>query len=271
MPESYRDNVCVVTGAGSGIGRELVCLLVAEGAVVYGLDVSAPRLDELARDLGEGTAFHAIPLDVGCRRDMESASKRIHDEAGSVDLLINNAGVTLLAETASVTFEQWRRVLDINFLGVLHGVHFFYPPMAKRGGGQIANVASIAGNSGYASAQAYATSKGAVIGLTRSLEVEAKTHGVHVCNICPSYVATRIFGDALEDGWTEDCIRKTFMTAPISSGQAAQAIMAGIRKRKKTLVFPLTGHLLYGLTNWFPAGLMVLQKMLLKRFRAARS
>jgi len=271
MTESYQGKVCVVTGAGAGIGKALVRLLVAEGAVVYGLDVNPARLDELTAELGVGGAFHPIPTDVSCRRDMEAAAKRIYQDVPHVDLLVNNAGVTLLAETATVTFGQWRRVLDINFLGVLHGIHYFYPAMVKRGAGQIANVASIAGAGGYASAQAYATSKGAVIGFTRSLEVEAKTHGVHVSNICPSYVATKIFGDALDDDWTEETIRKTFMTPPVSSEKAAQAIMNGIRKRKKTVVFPLTGHLLYWVACWCPIFLMPIQKVLLKRYRSART
>jgi NADP-dependent 3-hydroxy acid dehydrogenase YdfG len=271
MAESYRNKVCVVTGAGAGIGRCLVRILSEEGAVVYGLDVSGARLDALAEELGTGASFRPITADVSSRQDMEAAAKQIQDETPQVDLLINNAGVTLLAETADVTFAQWKRILDINFLGVLHGVHYFYPAMVVRGAGQIANIASIAGAGGYASAQAYATSKGAVIGLTRSLEVEARTHGVHVCNVCPSYVATEIFSDSLGEGWTEESIRKTFMTPPVSSEIAARAIISGIRKRKKNVVFPLTGRLLYWITSWCPLLLVPLQKSLLKRYRAAKT
>lgn len=260
----------MITGAGSGIGEALTRLLAAEGAVIYALDVRAARLEELARDLGGQTAFHTIPVDVAKRDEMAAAAKRIHGEAGKVDLLINNAGVTMLAETAEVSFAEWRKILDVNFLGVLHGVHFFYPAMAKCRSGQIANIASIAGAGGYASAQAYATSKGAVIGFTRSLEVEAKTHNVQVSNVCPSYVETRIFGDALDEDWTEDAIRKTFMTNPISSEKAAQAILQGIRKRKKTIVFPLSGRLLYWITGWLPPFLRPLQNTLLKRYRSAK-
>jgi NAD(P)-dependent dehydrogenase (short-subunit alcohol dehydrogenase family) len=201
---------------------------------------------------------------------MIAVAERIHAEAGSVDLLINNAGVTLLGETADLHFAQWRRVLDINYLGTLHGIHCFYPKMVERGSGHIANIASVAGSSGYASAQAYATSKAAVIGFTRSLQVEAKRHGVRVTNVCPSYVETGIFDDSLGDGWTGEGIRATFMTSPVSAAEAAKRVLNGLRRGGKTVVFPLSGRLLYWMSLWCPWGLAPVQRMLLAKYRKAR-
>lgn len=270
MAESYTDKTCVVTGAGSGIGQALVTALLAEGATVYALDVRADRLEKLAAEASEGAALHTAEVDISNRESMAAVAERIHSEAGQVDLLINNAGVTLLAETADVSFADWRRLLDINYLGVLHGVHYFYPAMVKRGGGHIANVASVAGSAGYATAQAYATSKAAVIGFTRSLEVEARTHGVYVTNVCPSYVDSAIFDDALSTGWNAERVRATFLTKPVTPELAAEKILAGLRRKRKMIVFPFTGRFLHWLSRWCPIPIGGLQRSLLKKYRAAR-
>lgn len=270
MSDSYQGKVCVVTGGGEGIGKAVVTALLAEGAKVYALDLHPERLKDLENGARGAGSLTALEVDVIDREGMAAVADRIHAEAGEVDLLINNAGVTHLDETIDMTFEKWRRVLDVNFLGTLHGVFHFYPAMVKRGAGHIVNVASIAGVSGYATAQAYAASKGAVIGFTRSLQVEAKMHGVTVTDVSPSYVETQIFDDALCDGWDKEKIEQTFMTPPLSAERAAASILAGVRKRKKTVVFPFSGRFLHWMSRWCPFVLGGIQKMLLKKYRAVR-
>ena len=267
---TYKDKICLVTGAGSGIGKELVQQLLTEGAKVYALDISTDRLDQLQGETSHSDKLRTITTDISNFQEMERAAAQVQKESGHLDLLINNAGVTLIEETKNVSFQDWKRILDINYLGTLHGVRAFYPAMVKRGQGHIANVASLAGHSGYATAQAYAASKAAVIGFTRIMEIEARTRGIRISTVNPSYVSSNIFNDSLSDDWTDEKITSTFMTKPMSSAEAAGHALDGLRRGKKIITFPFSGRLLYWASSWAPWSIHPLQKLLLKKFLIAK-
>ena len=193
--------VCVITGAGGGMGREAVTLFTAEGAKVCAADLVLDAVEETVELCEEGTAF-AARVDVADEQAVEEMMAATVERFGGIDVLYNNAGISP-ADDASIldtSVEAWRRVQDVNALGVFlcckHGI----PRLRERGGGSVINVASFVAIVGAATSQiSYTASKGAVIALSRELAVQFARDGIRVNALCPGPVETplllRIFGD----------------------------------------------------------------------------
>lgn len=186
--------VCVVTGAGSGIGRAVARLCGREGATVACVDVAGENAKAVAAELaagpGSGAAFAVDVTD-------EPAVAALYDEVerrfGGVHVLVNNAGVLLLGDGSVVETDLsvWSQVIEINLTGVFlcckHGV----PKLLSTGGGSVVNMASISGLIGSATSQiAYAASKGGVIALTRDIGIEFADRGIRANAVCPGPVET---------------------------------------------------------------------------------
>jgi NAD(P)-dependent dehydrogenase (short-subunit alcohol dehydrogenase family) len=188
----------LVTGAGSGIGRETALLGARRGADLAICDVDDDGLagtEASARDIGRGVL--ARHVDVADREQMREFAAAVHDEVGVVDLLVNNAGVGLGAGLLETELEDWDWIVAINIMGVVHGCHFFIPPMVERGqGGHVANLSSGAGFYATPSLVAYSATKFAVLGLSESLREELQPHGIGVTAICPGIINTPITSSA---------------------------------------------------------------------------
>ncbi|HSD09920.1 MAG TPA: SDR family NAD(P)-dependent oxidoreductase [Candidatus Binatia bacterium] len=184
----------VVTGAGSGIGRETALAFARRGADLVVCDVneaaSARTADDI-RALGRKAAGHAV--DVADAARMRAFADVVHAEVDAIDVLVNNAGVGLGATFLDTTLEDWGWIIGINLLGVVHGCHFFVPKMAARGrGGHVVNVASAAGYVASAGLSAYSTTKFAVVGLSEALREELAPSGIGVTAVCPGIINTPI-------------------------------------------------------------------------------
>jgi NAD(P)-dependent dehydrogenase (short-subunit alcohol dehydrogenase family) len=179
--------VAVVTGARQGIGRRLAEVLAAEGYALALLDVASPD-ETLAAVRGAGAEAEGVVADVSSEDDVEAAAAEVLDRFGAVDVLVNNAGVTLIAAAEDTALEQWRRVLDVNLTGPFLLSRAFGRSMLARRSGSIVNIASIAGLLGFADRVAYNASKHGVVGLTRTLAAEWGGRGVRVNAVCPSWV-----------------------------------------------------------------------------------
>ena len=187
----------VVTGGGTGIGRSIARNLAAAGAAVavadIELDVAAGVRDEIA---GRGGKALAIRVDVSKQDEVRAMADRAFEQFGTVEILVNNAGVTLrpfraLSESSISDFE-W--VMACNFWGVLYGIHAFLPRMLEqRGYRQILNTSSTSSLTGLGGHTAYTASKGAVDGLSRSLTAELRPSGIGVTTLFPGPVDTRIW------------------------------------------------------------------------------
>jgi NAD(P)-dependent dehydrogenase (short-subunit alcohol dehydrogenase family) len=194
---TYRQGVAIVTGGGSGIGAALGRGLAARGAHV----VLADRDEDAARAEAErltsgGAHAEATALDV---RDAEGVGRvvtRAFEGHGRLDYLFNNAGVAVGGEARDLSLEDWRYAVDVNLMGVVHGVQAAYPRMVEQGFGHIVNTASMAAFMATALAAPYGATKHAVYGLSRALRVEGADHGVRVSVICPGVIRTPI----LEEG-----------------------------------------------------------------------
>lgn len=191
--------MAVVTGGASGIGLALADRLVGEGARVVLADVEEAALTEAATALGaehgEGNVL-AVATDVGDAGAVERLAAATVDAFGGAHLLFNNAGVSLGGLSWTIPEERWRWIVDVNLMGVVHGVRAFVPIMIEQGEGYIVNTASAAGLVGGGPGQAaYSATKHAVIALTESLynDLHATDADIGVSVLCPEWVRTRIF------------------------------------------------------------------------------
>ncbi len=192
--------VCVITGAGGGMGREAAILFSAEGAQVCAADVDVAAAEETVT-LCPGEAF-AIPVDVSDEGRVAAMMAATAERFGGIDVLYNNAGISPDddASILDTSVEAWQRVQDVNTKGVFlcckHGI----PHLQRRGGGSVINVASFVAILGAATSQiSYTASKGAVLALSRELAVQFAREGIRVNALCPGPVETplllNIFGD----------------------------------------------------------------------------
>ncbi len=180
-----------VTGAGAGVGRAIALRFARDGYGVSLVGRTASSLQETAALIAGagGTALHLV-CDVAVRRDVHRAVDTAERELGPVDVLVNNAGVSDSVAFTSMDEEVWERTLAINLNGTYHCMRAIAPGMFARRRGRIINIASSAGKVGYPYTAAYVASKHGVLGLTRSVAIEAAARGVTVNAICPGWVAS---------------------------------------------------------------------------------
>ncbi|MFI5993214.1 SDR family oxidoreductase [Streptomyces sp. NPDC051362] len=193
--ERFGGQLVLVTGAGSGIGRATAFAFAEAGARVVAVDrdaESAARTAEMSRLIGSPAAW-AETVDVSDEQAMEKLAEKVATEYGVVDVLVNNAGVGLSGSFFDTTPEEWKKVLDVNLWGVIHGCRLFGKQMADRGqGGHIVNTASAAAFQPSKALPAYSTSKAAVLMLSECLRAELAGQGIGVSAICPGLVNTNI-------------------------------------------------------------------------------
>ena len=187
----------VVTGASRGIGATIAAAFVAEGMRVSLLGRDAGALQRVARELGEDSSAFALPADVTDSTSVRSAFAAARERFGQVQLLINNAGQAASAKFTDTDEALWNRLVAVNLNGTYLCCRQAVPDMLQAGFGRIVNVASIAGLRGAAYISAYASSKHAVIGLTRSLALEYATRNITVNAVCPGYADTDVVRSAV--------------------------------------------------------------------------
>jgi NAD(P)-dependent dehydrogenase (short-subunit alcohol dehydrogenase family) len=203
--DASRRNV-LITGAGSGLGRALALRYAQAGCAVACADIALERAAETVAMLpGEGHIAFAI--DVGSDGSFEMLCDAIKARFGTLDVLVNNAGIASGGPMVETTMAEWRDVLEINLLGVVRGCRAFLPGMLERGRGQILSIASFAGLAGAPSIMTYGVSKAAVVALSEQLRAEVHGTGVSVSVACPSFFQTNLLqnwrGSARMKGFAE--------------------------------------------------------------------
>ena len=180
-----------VTGAGAGVGRAIALRFARDSCSVSVVGRTASRLHETADLVTScGGVARTFVCDVAVRQDVQRTVAAAERELGPIDLLVNNAGVAESAPFASMDDEMWERTIAINLHGTYHCMRAIAPGMFARRSGRIINIASSAGKVGYPYTAAYVASKHAVLGLTRSVAIEAASKGVTVNAICPGWIAS---------------------------------------------------------------------------------
>jgi NAD(P)-dependent dehydrogenase (short-subunit alcohol dehydrogenase family) len=186
------DKVCVITGAGGGMGREGAVVFTGEGARVCVADVDGAAAEETVGLCPDGSAF-AVTVDVADEAQVEAMMAATAERFGGIDVLYNNAGISPIddASVLDTSVEAWQRVQDVNTKGVFlcckHGI----PHLLERGGGSVINVSSLVALVGAATSQiSYTASKGAVLSMSRELATQFARQGVRVNALCPGPVET---------------------------------------------------------------------------------
>ena len=201
------NRVAVVTGASRGIGRRVALTLAERGYAVAANDLEAPE-GALKEIEDTGATGISLPGDVSDEDAVRGMVEAVMDEFGRVDVLVNNAGVSLITPAEETTLADWRRVLEVNLTGPFLTSREFGKEMLRQGSGSIVNIASVAGLLGIADRAAYNASKHGLIGLTRTLAAEWGGRGVRVNAVCPGWVKTEMDEeDQAGGGYTDDDIK----------------------------------------------------------------
>jgi NAD(P)-dependent dehydrogenase (short-subunit alcohol dehydrogenase family) len=194
--QQLANRTAVVTGAASGLGLAMARAFCVEGMRVVLADLQGPALSEAERNLAaEGFQVLAVPVNVADAESVEALAQRTVEHFGGVDVLVNNAGISgdLPRESWEHDLANWRRVLDINLMGVIHGIHSFVPLLLKQAdGGHIVNTGSMASLMALPYLAPYAVAKTGMIALSESLDLELKALGANigVSVLCPGMVQT---------------------------------------------------------------------------------
>ena len=205
----------VVTGGGRGIGAATGRALASAGARVVLAARSSGEIEKVAREIGEaGGEAIAVPCDVTDESAIARLRAATEARFGPAGILVSNAGVATSAPLARVTLEDWNRLFAVNATGPFLCAREFAPGMVEGGWGRIVHVASLAGRTGAPYISTYASTKHALVGLTRSLGAELAARGVTVNAVCPGYVDTPMTDESIDR-----VVAKTRLTADDARGQ----------------------------------------------------
>ena len=182
-----------ITGAASGIGRALALACAREGAQLFLTDIDAPRLAQAAAEIRAqgGTVAWAQAFDIADNARVKQAAEEIHAAHGSMDAVMNVAGISIWGAVGALEHSDWRRCIEINLMGPIHVIEAFIPPMiAARRGGHLVNVSSAAGLFGLPWHAAYSASKFGLRGISEVLRFDLERHRIGVHLVCPGGVDT---------------------------------------------------------------------------------
>jgi 3alpha(or 20beta)-hydroxysteroid dehydrogenase len=195
--------VVLVSGAARGMGEAAARRLVEEGARVVLGDILDAEGEAVAKELGDQARF--VPLDVTDVAAWRAAVEVAQDELGGLDVLVNNAGVLSFGAVADMPLEEYRRVVEVNQVGVFLGMQAAVPALEARGGGAIVNISSVEGLGGGAALTAYTASKFAVRGMTKAAAIELGPKGIRVNSVHPGAIRTDMV--LAQTGGSEDAER----------------------------------------------------------------
>jgi NAD(P)-dependent dehydrogenase (short-subunit alcohol dehydrogenase family) len=225
--------VAVVTGAGSGIGRAIALALSRAGMTVVAADIDTAGAAETCA-LAPTPAV-ALPVDVADRRAVEALAERVARDVGPVAVLCNNAGVAVGGALLDATPEDWRWLLEVNLMGVVHGCGAFVPRMIARGEpAHVVNTASIGGFLAGGDLGVYCTTKYAIVGYSEALRAELAPHRIGVSVLCPGAYRTRLASAARNRTAepqvpTTDVAQLRFLTDADDPDTIAPHVLRGIR------------------------------------------
>jgi NAD(P)-dependent dehydrogenase (short-subunit alcohol dehydrogenase family) len=275
-PNVYREKVAIVTGAASGIGAAIAKQIAAAGAQV----VLADRQVELAESVAStirasgGTAV-AVELDV---RELASMTRVVEETVtrwGGVHYFFNNAGIGVGGETEQYEPRDWDDTFDVNLRGVAYGIQAVYPVMIRQKSGHIINTASVAGLLPVPGQTAYGASKHAVVGLSKSLRIEAKRHGIQVSVLCPGLIRTPILTGGkygrvhMPGSLTEQKLLKMWeRLRPMNVDVFARKVTAAVARNQAIIVVPAWWKMLWYLERLSPTLSSKLSEAFFARMRA---
>ncbi len=226
----------LITGAGSGLGLALAHRYARSGARVACVDISPERV-EAARAALSGDGHLAHVADVGDDASMQALYERVQREWGGLDVLVNNAGIASAGTMLESTMDEWRKILEIDLLGVVRGCMLFLPGMVAAGRGQILSTASFAGLAGAPNIMSYGVAKAGVVALSEQLRAEVVGHGIRVGVICPAFFRTNLMDTAIASEATKARVQRWMDRSSDTLDSVADNVFADA-ERGKFMIIP---------------------------------
>ncbi|MBX9955144.1 3-ketoacyl-ACP reductase [Peribacillus simplex] len=226
---SLKGKTALITGAGRGIGRATAIALAKEGVHLGLIGLTMSNLEKVTAELEQyDVNISAATADVADLEAVHQAVEHIKSDLGSIDILINNAGIAKFGGFLDLTPQEWENIIQVNLMGVYNVTRAVLPEMIERKSGDIVNISSTAGQKGAPVTSAYSASKFAVLGLTESLMLEVRKHNIRVTALTPSTVATDLAIETnLISGNPENVMQ---------SEDLAELLVAGLKLHPRVLV-----------------------------------
>ncbi|WP_375088792.1 3-ketoacyl-ACP reductase [Peribacillus sp. RS7] len=226
---SLKGKTALITGSGRGIGRATAIALAKEGVHLGLIGLTMSNLEKVTAELEQyDVNVSAATADVADLEAVHHAVEHIKSDLGSIDILINNAGIAKFGGFLDLTPEEWEKIIRVNLMGVYNVTRAVLPDMIERKSGDIVNISSTAGQKGAPVTSAYSASKFAVLGLTESLMLEVRKHNIRVTALTPSTVATDLAIETnLISGNPENVMQ---------SEDLAELLVAGLKLHPRVLV-----------------------------------
>ncbi|MDD2546641.1 MAG: SDR family NAD(P)-dependent oxidoreductase [Burkholderiaceae bacterium] len=268
----FADQIALVTGAASGIGRALAWALARRGAEVVLADLHAEAAEAVAAAIRQaGGRAQAHALDVRDTAAVAAFVAGIAADKGRLDYLFNNAGIAVLGEWRDFAASDWQRILAVNLDGVMAGTAAAYAVMLRQGSGHIVNTASLAGLVPSPGLVAYAASKHAVVGLSTSLRAEAAQYGIRVSVVCPGFIDTPLFDSPALGLPPNNRFKARAQRIALAPEACAERVLAGVARNRA--VIPVTDHawLAWGLVRWAPGLVHALARWVARQLHRERT
>jgi short-subunit dehydrogenase len=245
-----KNQVVIITGASSGIGKAMAFEFGRQGAIIVITGRNQSKLNEAASELQAANILqHAIVCDSSSEEQTRKMIQEVVDRFGRIDLLINNAGISMRSMFETVDLQVLKQVMDINFWGTVYATHAALPYLKQSKGG-IIGISSIAGYRGLPVRTGYSASKFAMNGFLEALRTELIGTGVHVLTACPGFTASNIRNASLtgDGSIAGETMREE--DKMMSAEEVAFEIRKAYEAKKKTLVLTFQGKLTVFLNKW---------------------
>jgi len=275
--QRFENAVAIVTGGGMGLGEALCEELGRRGATVVVADIDGDAARRVAGRVAQaGKRAVAVPVDVANEIEVAQLIENTVAEYGRVDYMINNAGIAIGGDSRDLSMQQWRRVLDVDLLGVVHGTVLAYQLMTRQGHGHIVNISSLSGLVPQPGNAAYCTSKHGIVGLSLALRAEGADLGVKVSAACPGDMKTKIYDNMVVVNMPHEKVatlsRRTHYLMPQMSAQAAaRVILRGVDRNRPLIVFPAVVQVIWQLYRRFPGLFYRINIHRMRLFRGLRT
>jgi NAD(P)-dependent dehydrogenase (short-subunit alcohol dehydrogenase family) len=275
--EHFENAVAIVTGGAMGLGEALCEELGRHGATIVVADIDGDAAVQVAGRLQErGAQAVASRVDVADEAEVAQLIQRTVAEYGRLDYMINNAGIAIGGDSRDLSMQQWRRVLDVDLVGVLYGTVHAYQVMARQGHGHIVNISSLSGLIPQPGNVPYCTSKHGIVGLSLSLRAEGADLGVKVSVACPGDMKTKIYDNMVVVNMPREQVatlsrRSHYLMPQMTAHDAARAVLRGVSRNRPLIVFPFAVQAIWHLYRRFPGLFYRINIHRMRLFRGLRA
>jgi NAD(P)-dependent dehydrogenase (short-subunit alcohol dehydrogenase family) len=247
----FHNRIVLLSGAASGIGEALARELSASGARLYVCDLNPERLSEAASRWAQ-PPHGMMALDVGDSEALRRWIRQTAEAEGRIDYLFSNAGIGMAGEFRFMEPSDWEKVCRVNLDSVVHGCHEAFRFMAKHGGGHLVNTASLLGITPSPLASLYSVTKHGVMGLSNTLAIEGRHLNIRVTAVCPGYIRTAIFDDAVvRETTSKDMLQ--FLPWTMATPEAtARVILRAVLRGRRRVIYPFHARFSHWAWRWLP-------------------